>query len=399
METNTGIGSVVKSGLFTESEKEDEVVTRHPIVVSVSRNFGSNGGKISELLAERLGVTCYGHSMIDEMMNKTHTTKKLMTLMDEKLPRAIDSFLYSLFVKPDNSVAGYYKNLIKTVLNISKLGGVIVGRGARLILAHDPLVFRVSIEGSRDVCIKRVAEREGISDEAAKRKIISTEKDRSAFMKGLFKRYPNTRTYYDLVINSDRIDPMHAVDIIVHAMERMGYITAEQANAPQHRAAPIEVRPLPPVHLGLHFLIVEDETEFYSLIKGWLETWPGTGDKGDKGDKETTRLTTPSVNLTNAKSFQDAEAYLEHNHYDLILLDLNLSDSRGLEETFGRINQKIRDTPIIVFTGIDDEQKADQAVAQGAQDYLVKGQVNKKILVRSIKHALSRYRIMRSGKK
>ncbi|MEO5347784.1 MAG: response regulator [Magnetococcus sp. YQC-9] len=395
MQTNPGIGSVVKSELFSEAEPEDEVVTRHPIVVSVSRNFGSNGGKISELLAERLGVTCYGHSMIDEMMSKTQTTKKLMMLMDEKLPRAIDSFLYSLFVKPDNSVAGYYKNLIKTVLNISKLGGVIVGRGARLILAHDPLVFRVSIEGSRDVCIKRVAEREGITQDAAKRKIIDTEKERSRFMKGLFKRYPNTRTYYDLELNSDRIDPVHAVDIIVHAMERMGYITAEQANAPQHRAVPIEVRPLPPVHLGLHFLIVEDETEFYSLIKGWLETWPGTGDK----DKDAIRSATPSVNLTHAKSFQEAEEFLEHNQYDLILLDLNLSDSRGLEQTFGRINQKIRDTPIIVFTGIDDDQKADQAVAQGAQDYLVKGQVNKKTLVRSIKHALSRYRIMRSGKK
>ncbi|MBF0418184.1 MAG: response regulator [Magnetococcales bacterium] len=396
MENNTGIGSVVKSGLFTESEKEDEVLTRHPVVVSVSRNFGANGGKIAELLAERLGVICYGHSMIDEMMNKTHTTKKLMTLMDEKLPRAIDSFLYSLFVKPDNSVAGYYKNLIKTVLNISKLGGVIVGRGARLILAHDPLVFRVNIEGSRDVCIKRVADREGLPQDAAKRKLISTEKDRSAFMKGLFKRYPNTRTYYDLVLNSDRIDPVHAVDIIVHAMERMGYISSEQANAPQHHAVPLEVRPLPPIHLGLHFLIVEDEAEFYSLIKGWLETWPVTG---DKSDKDGTRSTNPMVHLTHAKSFQEAEDFLDHNQFDLILLDLNLSDSRGLDETFGRINKKIRDTPIIVFTGIDDEQKADQAVAQGAQDYLVKGQVNKKILVRSIKHALSRYRIMRSGKK
>ncbi|MBF0627572.1 MAG: response regulator [Magnetococcales bacterium] len=388
METNLGIGSVIKSGLFTDGHKSSEPTAKHPIVVTVSRQFGSNGGKIAELLAERLGVTCYGHSMIDDMMNKTHTTKKLMELMDEKLPKAIDSFLYSLLVKPEQSVSGYYKTIIKTILNISRSGGVIVGRGARLILAHDPQVFRIHIEGTKEVCIRRVAQREQITPDAAKRKIAETEKERSRFLKGLFKRYPNTRTYYDLVLNSDRIDPVHAVDIIVHAMHKMGYINQDLTNAPQHHASPPELRPLPPLHLGLHLLVVEDEMEFFSLINGWLETWPGSGDK--EGGKS------PPLHLTHAKSYKEAQEFLDHNQYDLILLDLNLSDSHGLEQTFGRINQKIRDTPIIVFTGMDDDQKAVQAVEQGAQDYLVKGQVNKKILVRSIKHALSRYRIMRT---
>ncbi|MBF0213169.1 MAG: response regulator [Magnetococcales bacterium] len=391
MENNIGISSVIKSGLFTETHDNAGNSAKHPIVVTVSRAFGSNGGKIAELLAERLGITCYGHSMIDDLVNKTHTTKKLMSLMDEKLPRAIDSFLYSLLVRPEHSVAGYYKNIIKTILNISKGGGVIVGRGARLILAHDPRVFRIHIEGTKDVCVRRVAQREQITLEAAKRKIIETEKERSRFLKGLFKRYPNTRTYYDLVLNSDRIDPVHAVEIIITAMEKMGYIDHEQANAPQHQETPRDFKPLPPIHIGLHLLVVEDEMEFFSLINGWLETEFASGEK-DPGRA-------PPLHLTHAKSYKEAEECLDHNHYDLILLDLNLSDSHGLEQTFGRINQKIKDTPIIVFTGLDDDQKAIQAVAEGAQDYLVKGQVNKKTLVRSIKHALSRYKIMRAFSK
>ncbi|MBF0271956.1 MAG: response regulator [Magnetococcales bacterium] len=391
MEPNIGIGSVVRSGLFTGSLKNDGVVEHHPIVVTVSRNFGCNGGKIAELLAERLSVNCYGHSMIDDLMNKTHTTKKLMSLMDEKLPRAIDSFLYSLLVKPEQSVTGYYKNIIKTILNIAKSGGVIVGRGARLILAHDPRVFRIHLEGSKDVCVRRVAEREGIDPNAAKRKIAEIEKERSRFLKGLFKRYPNTRTYYDLVLNTDRLDPVHAVEIIINAMEKMGYIDHLQSDAQPHRETVPECKSLPPLHLGLHLLVVEDEMEFFSLINGWLETWPGSGGK-ESGQS-------PPLHLTHAKSYKEAESCLDHNQYDLILLDLNLADSQGLEQTFGRINQKIHDTPIIVFTGMDDDQKAIQAVEQGAQDYLVKGQVNKKTLVRSIKHALSRYRIMKTYSK
>ncbi|MBF0162069.1 MAG: response regulator [Magnetococcales bacterium] len=396
MGNNPGISSMVKSSLFNTSTKEIHTdPARQPVVVTVSRSFGSNGGKIAELLAERLHVPCYGHSMIDELISKTHTTKKLMSLMDEKLPRPIDSFIYSLFVDPEQSISGYYKHLIKAVTSISREGGVIVGRGARLILAQYPYVFRVRIEGSRDVCIKRVAQREGVSLEAAKRKIAEIEQERSRFLKGLFKRYPNNRTYYDMVINSDKLEPQQAVEIIVTTMEKMGYPVPEGQHAPETRkpqpvTAPPHGKPQPyeinPA-VGLKFLIVEDEAEFFAIINGWLAN--------AAGGKESP-LITPSLHLTHATSFKEAESFLALQKYDLILLDLNLSDSHGYDETFVRLNQKKLDTPIIVFTGLDDDQKAVQAVDDGAQDYLVKGQVNRKTLLRSIRQALSRYKIMRA---
>ncbi|MEO5349870.1 MAG: cytidylate kinase family protein [Magnetococcus sp. YQC-3] len=395
MSNNPGISSMVKSGLFSTATKETNTAPAKQPVVTVSRSFGSNGGKIAELLAARLHVPCYGHSMIDELVNKTHTTKKLMSLMDEKLPRPIDSFIYSLFVESEQSISGYYKHLIKAILGISMEGGVIVGRGARLILAQHPHVFRIHIEGSHDICVKRVALREGITLEEAKRKIADVEKERSRFLKGLFKRYPNNRTYYDMVINSDKLEPQQAVEIIVAAMEKMGYPVPEELHAPEARkpqqsVAPVHAMPVrrevAPA-IGLKFLIVEDEAEFFAIINGWLANAAGS--------KESP-LVTPSLHLTHATSFKEAEAFLARQKYDLILLDLNLSDSHGYDETFVRLNQKMLDTPIIVFTGLDDDQKAMQAVDDGAQDYLVKGQVNKKALLRSIRQALSRYRIMKA---
>ncbi len=393
MENNSGIGSMIKSGLFVPAQDVTPTI-KQPPVVTLSRNFGSNGGKIAELLAQRLQVPCYGHSMIDELANKTQTTKKLLSLMDEKLPRPIDSFIYSLFVKPDQSVNGYYKNIIKTVLNISKSGGVIIGRGARLILAEFPHVFRLHIEGSRTACIKRVAQREAISKEEAKRKITETEKERSRFLKGLFKRHPNNRNYYDLVINTDKIEPQLAVDIIINAMEKMGYLLPHQAlktipplSAPVTSAVATNPQEsINDVQTGMNFLIVEDESEFFAIINGWLSTM----------NSKDLSPQLPLLNLTHATTFKEAETFLAHNKYDLILLDLNLSDRRGYYETFVRLNKKQLDTPIIVFTGLDDDQKAVQAVHEGAQDYLVKGQVNKKSLLRSIKHSLSRYKIMKT---
>jgi CheY-like chemotaxis protein len=68
---------------------------------------------------------------------------------------------------------------------------------------------------------------------------------------------------------------------------------------------------------------------------------------------------------------------------DLVLLDLNLPDSRELE-TLRRLRAQNPSVPILVLTGMADRQKAVQALAEGAQDYLVKGQVNTYLLERAI---------------
>ena len=77
--------------------------------------------------------------------------------------------------------------------------------------------------------------------------------------------------------------------------------------------------------------------------------------------------------------------------YDVVLLDLTLPDSRG-QETFETALGEIHGVPIIVMTGIDDTKLAVEAVRDGAQDYLVKRQVDTQLLVRSIRYAIERKR-------
>ena len=76
---------------------------------------------------------------------------------------------------------------------------------------------------------------------------------------------------------------------------------------------------------------------------------------------------------------------------DVILLDLSLPDSGGLD-TFAKVYAQAPQVPIIVLTGLDDEALAVEAVRGGAQDYLVKGQVNGNLLVRAIRYAIERHR-------
>jgi serine phosphatase RsbU (regulator of sigma subunit) len=77
--------------------------------------------------------------------------------------------------------------------------------------------------------------------------------------------------------------------------------------------------------------------------------------------------------------------------YDVILLDLALPDSRGME-TFFAMHAGAGEIPIVVLSGLSDENTAIKAVQTGAQDYLVKGQVDDHVLVRSIRYAIERGR-------
>jgi two-component system cell cycle response regulator len=80
---------------------------------------------------------------------------------------------------------------------------------------------------------------------------------------------------------------------------------------------------------------------------------------------------------------------LSAGNVDVVLLDLSLPDSGGIE-TFMRIHAQAPLTPVVILTGMDDETIALEAVSQGAQDYLVKGTVNGKTLARVMRYAIER---------
>lgn len=84
-------------------------------------------------------------------------------------------------------------------------------------------------------------------------------------------------------------------------------------------------------------------------------------------------------------------ARLARGDISMVLLDLSLPDSHGLR-TFTNLRASVPQLPIIVMSGLDDQNVAVQAVHEGAQDYLVKGQVTGPLLVRAMRYALERVR-------
>ena len=95
------------------------------------------------------------------------------------------------------------------------------------------------------------------------------------------------------------------------------------------------------------------------------------------------------IELGHVSRLADAVNWLAREKFDVILLDLSLPDSQGLN-TLAQARQAAPGVPIVVMTGLDDEAMAIRALESGAQDYLVKGKFDGSQLVRAIRHACAR---------
>jgi signal transduction histidine kinase len=99
-----------------------------------------------------------------------------------------------------------------------------------------------------------------------------------------------------------------------------------------------------------------------------------------------------SFELTHLLRMSEAVIHLAKGGVDIVLLDMGLPDGHGLD-TVRRAHAAAPAVPVIVLTGLDDEALAAEAMKEGAQDYLIKGQIENRALPRALRHAIERHRM------
>ncbi len=197
-------------------------------LVALSRDFGAGGDLIARRLGEKLGVEVYDKEILDGIARESKVDKHLMEELDEKVRKDKSAWIRGLFTTNTAFPAHYRHHLVNVVLGIAHTGGVIMGRGAHIILS-DRLAFRVRVIGGVERCAERVAEREGIERAAALSKVESVNQERGEFLWKLFNQRQNDASLLDLIINTDRFDDVEAAaDLIVVAMISMGFDVPEQ---------------------------------------------------------------------------------------------------------------------------------------------------------------------------
>lgn len=125
----------------------------------------------------------------------------------------------------------------------------------------------------------------------------------------------------------------------------------------------------------LKVLLVEDDPEFANILKIRLS-----------------KEKSPRLDILCLPTLQQALTALDEKSWDLILLDLMLPDSSGIQ-TFNMVRSRASHTPIVIMSGLDNDLLAIDAVRKGAEDYLVKGEINSRFLLRILHHSIDRHRI------
>ncbi|THE66344.1 response regulator [Salinadaptatus halalkaliphilus] len=140
---------------------------------------------------------------------------------------------------------------------------------------------------------------------------------------------------------------------------------------------------------ALRILLIEDNPGDARLIEEML------GDSAELAQRvnaDESAAQTPDI--TRETRLEDGLDVLRDEQTDIVLLDLNLPDSTGIE-TLELVHEQTGATPIVVLTGVRDQQIGVQAIQQGAEDFLVKDEVTSELLVRTIYHAIERARQQR----
>lgn len=124
-------------------------------------------------------------------------------------------------------------------------------------------------------------------------------------------------------------------------------------------------------------LIIEDHPDYFQILRNVIS-----------------REQDPAFEILHAATLRNGLEHLSNGSVDLILADLQLPDSKGLE-TFRQVHRASPNTPIVILTALDDQKVAVEAVRNGAQDYLVKGRADAKSVIPVMRYAMERKHVER----
>ncbi|OYY72397.1 MAG: hypothetical protein B7Y40_10995 [Gammaproteobacteria bacterium 28-57-27] len=196
-----------------------------PPLVTLTHDYGSGAEAIGRALAKALNVEFIGDDVTWRHGDKHH----LETLILKRLEAAHDAvarpLLDYLGGSPETHGA-YRRELVRVLLHFAQHeGGVIVDRGAHVILRDRP-ILRLHIVGSETVCARRIAAREGIDETQARSKLRKINQQRLVYLRSLVGVDELDPRQFDLTLNTDHFADLSTVHVgLIGAMRAMGLNT------------------------------------------------------------------------------------------------------------------------------------------------------------------------------
>jgi cytidylate kinase len=183
-------------------------------VITISRECGSQGQEVAQKLSDQTGFDLFHHEILEAMIHTSKNSKALLETLDERGMNIVDDIVSALVHEHHLWPDEYSKLLLKILNTIGKHGNaIILGRGSncalkklntlRVRIVAPDLLRRENIQKTRD-----------LSPDDAQKVMISTDANRSAFVKRYFNSDANDPANYDLILNTGTLCVDKAVQVI-----------------------------------------------------------------------------------------------------------------------------------------------------------------------------------------
>ena len=199
------------------------------ILITIGRQFGSGGKAVAQILGHKLGIPVYDNELIDEAAKKSGFSKDLFEGSDEKkrpfsLSSIFSSNRYGHFSDNYINDADLFRIQSETIRSLAEKGSAIfVGRASDFVL-RDMGSIDVFLTSPLEVRKGFVAEREGITPEAAGEMILKREKEREAYYNYLTFGNWGVASNYDLCIDSSLLGFEGTADLIIEFIRKKEHL-------------------------------------------------------------------------------------------------------------------------------------------------------------------------------
>ena len=206
-------------------------------VITISRQFGSHGDTVAQLLCDRLGYRYFDKALMLGLAAAVGMAPETVAdLSDEKYrARSVVERLFSHYPAPmadpnvwaaeaeasalERAHAAQVKQLIRATYEQGNV--VIVGRGGQVVLRDLPDVLHVRLRAPLEIRVQRHAERAGLTIPAAREAVLARDRASADFVRRYYDADVADPMLYDLIINTGKLTPSAAADLIISALARL----------------------------------------------------------------------------------------------------------------------------------------------------------------------------------
>lgn len=202
---------------LSNNEKAKETL-KDKITITISREYGSGGRYIGQLVADKLGIKLYDKEFVEKLAIETGLTEEYIENNEQKR-NALDALNSGYYFGMNNSDELFIKEseLIKEIAN--KESCVIIGRCADFILKDNSNVIKVFVYSNMEDEVKRATKFYGLDEKNAKKEIKRINKLRASHYKYYTEKEWKDNSNYDICINSDALGVEKSAELIYDLIE------------------------------------------------------------------------------------------------------------------------------------------------------------------------------------